>query len=64
MLSCSSLAKSVDERTNPSSEEARQPRSDLLCHHALPFILVHDIPRGILQYVPASINSLFMRTIM
>ena len=65
--SCSippSLAKFVEERTNPSSEEAAQPRSDLLWHHAPPFILAPDIPRGILQLVLASVNSLFMLTIM
>jgi hypothetical protein len=52
-----------EERTNPSSSDAAQSR---LWHHAQtpPFIIAHDIPRGILQIVIASINFLLMLTVM
>jgi solute carrier family 31 (copper transporter), member 1 len=49
-------------RTNPSSAAA-QSRS---WHHAQapPFIIAHDIPRGIFQIAIASINFLLMLTVM
>ncbi|KAI0277560.1 Ctr copper transporter family-domain-containing protein [Russula aff. rugulosa BPL654] len=52
-----------EERTNPSLSDAAQSR---LWHHAQtpPFIFAHDIPRGILQIVIASINFLLMLTVM
>jgi hypothetical protein len=55
-----------EERTNPSSSDAAQPPFGWLWHHAQapPFILAHDIPRGILQIVIASINFLLMLTVM
>jgi hypothetical protein len=57
---------SSEERTNPSSSDAAQSRFGWLWHHAQvpPFILAHDIPRGILQVVIASINFLLMLTVM
>jgi len=64
----SSMAASTpsEERTNPSSLDAAQSRFGWLWHHAQapPFILAHDIPRGILQIVIASINFLLMLTVM
>jgi solute carrier family 31 (copper transporter), member 1 len=64
----SAVAKSTswEERTNPSSSDAAQSRFGWLWHHAQapPLILAHDIPRGILQIVIASINFLFMLTVM
>jgi len=53
------VATSPEERTGPSSEAA-QPRSDV----ALPLILAYDVPRGIMRLVLASINFLFMLTVM
>ena len=52
-----------EERTNSSSSDGAQSR---LWHHAQtpPFIIAHDIPRGILQIVIASINFLLMLTVM
>jgi hypothetical protein len=52
-----------EERTNPSSSDTAQSR---LWHHAQapPFIIAHEIPRGILQIVIASINFLLMLTVM
>jgi len=55
---------SLEERTSPSSSNATQSRFGWLWHHAPPFILAHDIPRGILQIVIASINFLLMLTVM
>lgn len=57
---------SQEERTNPSSSDTAQSQFGRLWHHAQvpPFILAHDIPRGILQIVIASINFLFMLTVM
>jgi len=55
-----------EERTNPSSSDASQSRFGWRWHHAQapPFILAHDISRGILQIVIASINFLLMLTVM
>ena len=57
---------SSEERTNPSSSDAVQSRFGWLLPHAQipPFILAHDIPRGILQIVIASINFILMLTVM
>jgi hypothetical protein len=57
---------SLEEHTNPSSLDTAQSRFGWLWHHAQapPFILAHDIPRGILQIVIASINFLLMLTVM
>ena len=50
---------SPEERTETLLEDAAQTRLGLPWHHA-PFDLAHDIPRGILQLVVASIHSLLM----
>ena len=57
---------SSEERTNPSSSDVAQPRFGWMWHHAQspPFILAHDIPRGVLQIVIASINFLLMLAVM
>lgn len=57
-------SKPSEERAN--SSDAAQSRFGRLLHHAQvpPFILVHDIPRGILQIIIASINFLLMLTVM
>ena len=57
---------SPEERANPPSSDATQPRVSWLWHHAQtpPFILAHDIPRGILEVITASINFLLMLTVM
>ncbi|KAN0103854.1 copper transporter [Russula decolorans] len=64
----SAVARSTssEERTNPSSSDAVQSRFGWMWHHAQapPFILAHDIPRGILQIAIASINFLLMLTVM
>jgi hypothetical protein len=42
---------SLEERTETLLEDAAQTRLGLPWHHAPPFDLAHDIPRGILQLV-------------
>jgi solute carrier family 31 (copper transporter), member 1 len=56
----------ANSSSSSSSSDAAQSRSGWLWHHAQapPFILAHDIPRGILQIVIASINFLLMLTVM
>jgi len=67
-LNASVVATSCDECTNPSSKDetppAAPPRPNIPWHQAPPFIVAHDIPRGIMQLIVASINFLFMLTIM
>jgi len=68
-LNASVVATSCDECTKPSLKEdetpqAAPPRPNVPWHQAPPFIVAYDIPRGIMQLVVASINVLFMLTIM
>jgi len=65
-ISAVATSMPLEERTNPSSSDAAQSRFGWLWHHAQapPFILAHDIPRGILQIAIASINFLLMLTVM
>ncbi|KAH9958117.1 Ctr copper transporter family-domain-containing protein [Russula dissimulans] len=68
-LNASVVATSRDECTKPSSKDATPlaaalPRPNLPWHQTPPFIVAYDIPRGIMQLVVASINVLFMLTIM
>jgi hypothetical protein len=55
---------SLEGRTKPLSGDFAEPLLGWLRHRAPPFILAYDIPRGILQLVVASLNFLFMLTIM
>jgi hypothetical protein len=55
---------SLEERAKPSSGDSAEPRLGWLQRHVPPFILVHEIPRGVSQVVITSIQFLFMLTVM
>ncbi|KAH9957269.1 Ctr copper transporter [Lactifluus volemus] len=59
----SSVASSPKKRKT-SSSQAAQPRCDSQRRTTPPFVLTYDIPRGIIQAVLASVNILFMLTVM
>ncbi|KAI0248026.1 CTR copper uptake transporter [Lactifluus subvellereus] len=58
-----SIVATSEERNKPVSQAA-QPQRDSQSHWALPLIFAYDVPRGIMQVVLASINILFMLTVM
>ncbi|KAH9966359.1 CTR copper uptake transporter [Lactifluus volemus] len=62
-LNTSFVASSPGECKN-SSSQAAQPRRDSARGSTPPFVLTYDVPRGIIQAVLASINILFMLTVM
>jgi hypothetical protein len=62
-LNNSSVASSPKKRKT-SSSQAAQPRCDSQRRTTPPFVLTYDIPRGIIQAVLASVNILFMLTVM
>ena len=62
--SVASTSTSLEGRANPSSGDSAEPRLGWLQRHVPPFILAHEIPRGISQVAITSIQFLFMLTVM
>jgi hypothetical protein len=65
-LNTSLVATSPEEHNKSLSQDAQpaHPRRASQRRSAPPLILAYDIPRGIIQVVLASINILFMLTVM
>jgi hypothetical protein len=63
-ISAVATSMSPRGRTKPSSGDAAQASTRLTTSPHSPFILAHDISRGILQPVIASINALLMIMVM
>jgi hypothetical protein len=63
-ISAVATSMSPKGRTKPSSGDAAQASARLTTSPHSPFILAHDVSRGILQPVIASLNALLMIMVM